>query len=502
MKIIDCFMLNDELDMLEYRLSSLYDHVDHFVLVESNVTHRGAPKPMFYALYKDRFEKYNDKIIHVLTTDIPKKLSDGDAIKNTIYHSHPYIYREQLQRSKILEGLRELSLEFEDIVLVSNLDEIPNPSSFKKLPNYLSMSPVIFRQKWFVWNYKMKKSKKWHGTSAFYFSQILRDNNVINTTRLVNHVKNYDDYFYLDYGWHFSWFGDLKRQINKIYSSSHFEYDHPFYQRKKSLRDLHINKRFPNPIPTRIEYLQDSTPSDLPPNYKELPFHDCNEEPLVYDTVIYNGESELLKVRLEELYNAVDYFVILEGNYQKDEYLYPKISSSFEQYDDKIIYVQLEDYDSAGENIHLHEMDKIKDILSFLDLKDNDFIYYSDIDYIPSYDTIEVNYFDFEVYELDFVTLKMRWLYENYNREVKYPYWGTILTNWSKLKNKNLSDFYNLKDEPVHSIIHYRGWFLCNFDNDYHIIDNSDTKLISPNWDYFPLHRKHENKTEFLIDFN
>jgi len=130
MKIIDCFMLNDELDMLEYRLSSLYDHVDHFVLVESNVTHRGAPKPMFYALYKDRFENYNDKIIHVLTTDIPKKLSDGDAIKNTIYHSHPYIYREQLQRSKILEGLRELSLEFEDIVLVSNLDEIPNPSSF------------------------------------------------------------------------------------------------------------------------------------------------------------------------------------------------------------------------------------------------------------------------------------------------------------------------------------------------------------------------------------
>lgn len=502
MKIIDCFMLNDELDMLEYRLSSLYDHVDHFVLVESNVTHRGAPKPMFYALYKDRFEKYNDKIIHVLTTDIPKKLSDKEARENTIHHSHPYIYREQLQRSKILEGLRELSLDFEDIVLVSNLDEIPNPSSFSKLPNYLSMSPVIFRQKWYVWNHTMKRNKKWYGTSAFYYSHILRDNDILNKTRLVNEVGNFDDYFYLDYGWHFSWFGDLKRQINKIYSSSHYEYNHPFYQRKKSFRDLSKNKRFPNPIPTRIEYLSDSKISELPSNYTLLPHHDCNNEPNVYDTVIYNGEFELLKIRLEELYNVVDYFIILEGNYNKDEYLYPQISDELEEYDDKIIYVQLEDYDSLGESIHLYEMDKIKETISFLELKDNDFIYYSDIDYIPSYETIEINYFDFEVYELDFVTLKMRWFYENYNREVNSPHWGTILTTWEKLKDKSLSSFYLLRDEPVHSIIHYRGWFLCNFDNNYHEIDLKDVRTSSPNWDYYPFSKKHEDKKELLIDFN
>ena len=76
MKIIDTFMFRDELDLLEFRLEYLYDYVDYFVLVESNVTHRGYPKTIFYSLYKDRFEKYQDKIIHVLSTDIPKVVSN------------------------------------------------------------------------------------------------------------------------------------------------------------------------------------------------------------------------------------------------------------------------------------------------------------------------------------------------------------------------------------------------------------------------------------------
>ena len=111
MKIIDTFMFNDELDLLESRLEYLYDHVDHFVLVESNVTHRGAPKTIFYSLYKDRFEKYQDKITHILTTDIPKKLELTDLVKNTICDGDDYIYREQLQRSKIIEGLNRIYFE-------------------------------------------------------------------------------------------------------------------------------------------------------------------------------------------------------------------------------------------------------------------------------------------------------------------------------------------------------------------------------------------------------
>jgi hypothetical protein len=37
MKIYDCFTFYNELDLLELRLEELYDHVDHFVLVEASM---------------------------------------------------------------------------------------------------------------------------------------------------------------------------------------------------------------------------------------------------------------------------------------------------------------------------------------------------------------------------------------------------------------------------------------------------------------------------------
>ena len=41
MKIYDCFIFNDELDLLELRLKFLEDTVDYFVLVESERTLSG-----------------------------------------------------------------------------------------------------------------------------------------------------------------------------------------------------------------------------------------------------------------------------------------------------------------------------------------------------------------------------------------------------------------------------------------------------------------------------
>jgi beta-1,4-mannosyl-glycoprotein beta-1,4-N-acetylglucosaminyltransferase len=488
MKIIDCFMLNDELEMLEYRLSTLYKHVDYFVLVESNVTHQGAPKPIYYALYKDRFEKYNDKIIHILTTDIPKNINDENVINKTIYYTDEYHYREQLQRTKIIEGLKQLSLDYEDIVLVSNIDEIPDPESFKELTKYLPMSPVIYRQTWFVWNKNTKHSNKWYGTTAFYYTHIIQNNNILNETKLVSKIKNFEDYFYVDYGWHLNWFGNQKTLINKIFNSSKLEYQHKFFTRKKYLRDLSRDNKFPNPNPDIVKYLKETSISELPKNYDEIPHYDANELPNIYDCFIYDGQVETLKLRLSELYEAVDYFIILEGSLNNKNYLFPLISSELEKYDDKIVYIQLEDYTTLSENSYLYEIDKIKDALFYLNLNDNDFIYFSEIECIPEFDSFEINFFDFERYELDFVSLKMRHFYQDFKHDIDEPYWGTILTNWSKLKNNKLSDFFLLRSEPVHSIVSYRGWFLCNFENDNDTVDLNKV-IYNKEWDYYPTNK-------------
>ena len=44
MKIIDCFIFYNELDLLFYRLSVLNNVVDYFVLVEATKTHAGNDK--------------------------------------------------------------------------------------------------------------------------------------------------------------------------------------------------------------------------------------------------------------------------------------------------------------------------------------------------------------------------------------------------------------------------------------------------------------------------
>lgn len=58
MKIIDCFMFCNELTLLQLRLKELYDVVDHFVLVESNISFTGTPKPTTYNDNKHMFAQY------------------------------------------------------------------------------------------------------------------------------------------------------------------------------------------------------------------------------------------------------------------------------------------------------------------------------------------------------------------------------------------------------------------------------------------------------------
>ena len=47
-KIYDGFLFYNELDLLEIRLNVLNDVVDHFILIESSVTHSGQPKSFIF----------------------------------------------------------------------------------------------------------------------------------------------------------------------------------------------------------------------------------------------------------------------------------------------------------------------------------------------------------------------------------------------------------------------------------------------------------------------
>ena len=75
MKIFDSFLFYNELDVLELRLNILNDVVDYFVLSESPMTLSGNPTPLLYLENKEKFSKFNHKIIHNIT-EIPENFNE------------------------------------------------------------------------------------------------------------------------------------------------------------------------------------------------------------------------------------------------------------------------------------------------------------------------------------------------------------------------------------------------------------------------------------------
>jgi hypothetical protein len=130
MKVYDCFTFFNELDLLEFRLKLLYNAVDYFVIAESNLTHAGKPKPYYFEEAKARFSNWADKIIYLPVLQTTKGL-DFDAAITTYTPTSAAWQLENGQRMALQQI--NAQLKDDDQVILSDLDEIPNPAVFKKI---------------------------------------------------------------------------------------------------------------------------------------------------------------------------------------------------------------------------------------------------------------------------------------------------------------------------------------------------------------------------------
>ena len=146
MKIFDCFSYWDEDFLLDLRLNIMNDYVDFFIIVEGNKTWQNNSKELKFDINK--FSKFKNKIIYIEVTDLP----DGDD---------PYL-RENYQRNCILRGLKKA--EDKDLILISDLDEIPNP---KKIEDFNPKKKfAVFKQKHFYYKLNLQSNSNpyWHGS--------------------------------------------------------------------------------------------------------------------------------------------------------------------------------------------------------------------------------------------------------------------------------------------------------------------------------------------------
>jgi hypothetical protein len=131
-----------ELDVLEIRLAELDPVVDVHVIAEAPVTQSGAPKPLVFAENRERFAPWLDKIRHVVVEDMPTGGADW--------------LREHHQREALSRGLD--GLEPDDLVLLSDVDEIPRPDVIERFadgwcgggdcPNRLIFPMHVYRLNW------------------------------------------------------------------------------------------------------------------------------------------------------------------------------------------------------------------------------------------------------------------------------------------------------------------------------------------------------------------
>ena len=165
MNIYDCFMYFDEDLLLDIRLNSLEKFVKKFVITEATYTHNGNKKKLNFDINK--FQKFKDKIIYIIVDEQPKnilEMKEGDA-KEKIGEKLILngMARDYFQRESLSKGLKEAKEE--DLILISDLDEIPNFENLK-IEN-IKNEIIIFEQK--ILYYKLNllyDNFLWHGTKA------------------------------------------------------------------------------------------------------------------------------------------------------------------------------------------------------------------------------------------------------------------------------------------------------------------------------------------------
>jgi len=216
--LYDCFTFFDEREILEFRLEYLKDVVDYFVIVEADQTHSGRPKAQNFC-----FEWVPDDVkdrIRYTCISFPQNLPDSVWASGTSEDNHLAWKRESYQRARLIYGLYDANSE--DLVLVSDVDEIPDRDRLRELKTRSRLpdrSPVIALEM-SVFFYDI------HGLASYADGRPFRWRHPKLTARKHLECSNRirlapPDSIVSDAGWHFAYFGGVDRIRTKLSACAH-----------------------------------------------------------------------------------------------------------------------------------------------------------------------------------------------------------------------------------------------------------------------------------------
>ena len=240
--------------MLKYRLLVLYPIVDYFLLVEAAHTYVGNSKHLFYQENKDLFKQFQDKIIHVVVDDMPNTKNAWD--------------NETHQRRCISRGLSQIDVNNDDILIISDLDEIVNPDIIKNVKQHGLSAPSRLKMDLYYYNLNTYVTDyNWNAATILSYEQFIKVyNKDSQCVRWGGHIDIENG------GWHLCYFGDSKMIQNKIKNFSHTEFSSDYYANIDLIeKKLDEHKDLFDRPDVRLKFIPIEENQNLPPNYNLIP---------------------------------------------------------------------------------------------------------------------------------------------------------------------------------------------------------------------------------------
>lgn len=232
--IYDCIPFFNELDILKLRMQIMAPYVDKFVLEESTVTFSGEPKEMIFDKHRSMFAEFADKIIYVAV--------DNSPMSGVTTHE-----RDKFQKNQLIRGMSDCKPD--DIVIFSDVDEIPNPKVLTEIVENFDPTKIYhLAQRMFYCFVNMEEvsgnllsitgefdgveRKQWLGTKICSFSSLPEKGIVYLREVSPNDPRSVR---VADGGWHFGYMGgdgerDVAKRIGiKVQAAAHQEYNKSRY---------------------------------------------------------------------------------------------------------------------------------------------------------------------------------------------------------------------------------------------------------------------------------
>jgi len=222
--LLDAFLFYNEIDLLKARLEYLGPSVDYFVISEANIDFAGRGKPFLLSKELIASFPFAEKIIyhqeHIHLNSLPW------LIKKLRYRNRKNRLLWKIQDAQRNSTLKPLSrFKSNDIVIFSDLDEFPSPTALQEARDLLSQANATkdliaysCDQTFYYYNlHNAAPQDQFYGSIFANLGTFKK--------RLPHKLRSSkDDLWHIDHGgWHFSYFMDEEKILNKIKAVSDVE---------------------------------------------------------------------------------------------------------------------------------------------------------------------------------------------------------------------------------------------------------------------------------------